>query len=605
MEQILARRIGGYAETGPVLALLPFATPGGGEAEALVAQGLLEDIAAELTRFPLLQVISWMSGLAVADLPDAEAGARLGASHVLRGGLRRRGERLRITATLVETAGARQIWSDAFDAPADGIFEVQAEIVARAAAILVARLEERALAHARRKPAESLAAWEVTLRGLQLLRDGTLAADEEARRHFERAIAIDPHYARAHVGLSLSHFNEWSCQHWDLFEGNGAQAYAHAHAALALDDRDPMVHVVIGRVLLYRRQFDQAAWYFDRALALCPNDAEALIQISLADVFLGQPELALEKAEKAMRLNPYHPDYYYPIAALAHFHLRDFETALAVAGRTTAAPMVDLPAYTALALVFTGRTEAARVKLDQFESAYREKIRFGAEPAPGEACRWLLEVNPHRREEDRALLVEGFALLGAACAAPRSEPAPAAPPYRSLLAREGSGWVLEFAGSRAHVPDMKGLRDIRRLLERPGDEVHCLDLADRGEEGFGGDATLDAPARAALKARVRDLQEELAEAEDMNDIGRADRLRGELDQLVDALAGALGLGGRARRLGSLAERARSSVTWRIRHAVRKLGAANPALGRHLENSLRTGTFCAYEPEQPVAWRFVS
>ena len=374
MEQILARRIGGYAETGPVLALLPFATPGGGEAEALVAQGLLEDIAAELTRFPLLQVISWMSGLAVADLPDAEAGARLGASHVLRGGLRRRGERLRITATLVETAGARQIWSDAFDAPAEGIFEVQDEIVARTAAILVARLEDRALADARRKPAESLAAWEVTLRGLQLLRDGTLAADEEARRHFERAIAIDPHYARAHVGLSLSHFNEWSCQHWDLFEGNGAQAYAHAHAALALDDRDPMVHVVIGRVLLYRRQFDQAAWYFDRALALCPNDAEALIQISLADVFLGQPELALEKAEKAMRLNPYHPDYYYPIAALAHFHLRDFETAIAVAGRTTAVPMVDLPAYTALALVFTGRTEAARVKLDQFELAYRERF---------------------------------------------------------------------------------------------------------------------------------------------------------------------------------------------------------------------------------------
>ncbi len=89
-----------------------------------------------------------------------------------------------------------------------------------------------------------------------------------------------------------------------------------------------MVHVVIGRVLLYRRQFDQAAWYFDRALALCPNDAELLIQLALCDVFLGQPELALEKAEKAMRLNPYHPEHYYPIAALAHFCLRDFKTAI-------------------------------------------------------------------------------------------------------------------------------------------------------------------------------------------------------------------------------------------------------------------------------------
>ncbi len=122
---------------------------------------------------------------------------------------------------------------------------------------------------------------------------------------------------------------------------------------------------------------------------------------------------------------------------------------------------------------------------------------------------------------------------------------------------------------------MKGLRDIRRLLERPGEEVHCLDLADRSEESFGGDAALDAPARAALKARIRDLQEETCRGGGPNDIGRADRLRGEFDQLVEALSGALGLGGRARRLGSLAERARSSVTWRIRHAVRKLGAAQP------------------------------
>jgi TolB-like protein/tetratricopeptide (TPR) repeat protein len=603
MEQILDRRIGGYAETGPVLALLPFATPGGGEAEGLVAQGLLEDISAELTRFPLLQIVSWMSGLAVADLPDAEAGARLGASHVLRGGLRRQGERLRITATLVETAGARQVWSDAFDAPVEGVFEVQNEIVARTAASLTARIEGRALANARRKPVESLAAWEGTLRGLQLLREGTLAADEEARGYFERAIAIDPHYARAHAGLSLSHFNEWSCQHWDLFEGNGAKAYAHAHAALALDDRDPMVHVVIGRVLLYRRQFDQAAWYLDRALALCPNDADVLMELALCDIYLGQPELALEKTKKAMRLNPFHPDHYYPLAALAHFYLRDFETALSVAGRTTAVPFVDLPAYMAMALAFTGRKDKARAKLAEYEALYIERIRFGRPSAPGDSARWLLDVNPYRRETDEALLVEGFALLGAA-SAPRTDPVPFSTPDRSLLTREGTGWVIEFAGGRSYASDMKGLRDIRRLLERPGEEVHCLDLADRGEESFGGDAALDAPARAALKARIRDLQEELAEAEDRNDIGRADRLRGEMDQLVDALAGALGLGGRSRRLGSLAERARSSVTWRIRHAVRKLAAANPALGRHLENSLRTGAFCAYVPEQPVAWRFV-
>ena len=219
MEQILARRIGGYAETGPVLALLPFATPGGGEAEALVAQGLLEDIAAELTRFPLLQVISWMSGLAVADLPDAEAGARLGASHVLRGGLRRRGERLRITATLVETAGARQILERRLRCAGRGHL----------------RGAGRDRRPHRRDPGGPARGSGAGGRAAQTRREPRRLGGYAARacsccatarwrptrrraRHFERAIAIDPHYARAHVGLSLSHFNEWSCQHWDLFE---------------------------------------------------------------------------------------------------------------------------------------------------------------------------------------------------------------------------------------------------------------------------------------------------------------------------------------------------------------------------------------------------
>jgi hypothetical protein len=118
----------------------------------------------------------------------------------------------------------------------------------------------------------------------------------------------------------------------------------------------------------------------------------------------------------------------------------------------------------------------------------------------------------------------------------------------------------------------------------------------------GGDAILDDKARMALKARIRDLQEGLAEAEDMNDLGRAERLRAELDQLVGTLASALGLGGRGRRIGSLCERARTTVSWRIRYALRRIEGVHEPLARHLANSLRTGTFCSYRPERPVAWR---
>jgi hypothetical protein len=93
----------------------------------------------------------------------------------------------------------------------------------------------------------------------------------------------------------------------------------------------------------------------------------------------------------------------------------------------------------------------------------------------------------------------------------------------------------------------------------------------------------------------------MAEAERHNDFARSERLGAELDGLIDQLSAAMGLGGRARRLGDPAEKARTAVTWRIRSAIRRIGKAHPALGRHLAMSVRTGAFCVYAPERPVRW----
>ena len=229
------------------------------------------------------------------------------------------------------------------------------------------------------------------------------------------------------------------------------------------------------------------------------------------------------------------------------------------------------------------------------------EILFGRrDPEPGEAARWFADYNPFRREADLAFCLDGLRLVDAA---PSATPAPAVAEEEAALRAEPGGWAVAFAGAEARLGALKGIEDLRRLLAYPGEEVHCLDLAGRAEEAFAGDAALDARGRAEIKARIRDLQEDLAEAEDRNDAGRAERLRGELDALVEALSRALGLGGRTRRFGSLAERARSSVTWRIRHAIRQAGRAHPTFGRHLENAVRTGTFCSYRPERPIRWRF--
>ena len=145
---------------------------------------------------------------------------------------------------------------------------------------------------------------------------------------------------------------------------------------------------------------------------------------------------------------------------------------------------------------------------------------------------------------------------------------------------------------------------LAKLVDRPGREIHVLDLASAGDGdapgGPGvdlGDAgeVIDLRARSAYKGRIDDLREELAEAEGWSDAARVTRIRAELEALTRQIAAAVGLGGRERRSGSAAERARIVVQRRIREAIKKIGREDADLGRHLEWAVRTGTFCAYEP----------
>ena len=194
---------------------------------------------------------------------------------------------------------------------------------------------------------------------------------------------------------------------------------------------------------------------------------------------------------------------------------------------------------------------------------------------------------------------------GRAAAAPA--PAAGAPAGRAgnLFRADGELWTLAFDGEQVHMPDLKGLHDLARLMASPGQELHCLDLAGAADgvpvQGHAGEH-LDDEARAAYKRRIDELREELELAQAANDGVRAERAREELDAIGDALSSAYGLGGRARRAGDPAERARSAVTWRIRSAISRVDAVHPALGRHLRNSIRTGTYCSYTPEQPVNWQ---
>jgi hypothetical protein len=167
----------------------------------------------------------------------------------------------------------------------------------------------------------------------------------------------------------------------------------------------------------------------------------------------------------------------------------------------------------------------------------------------------------------------------------------------------GDLWEVVFAGRTATVRSSKGMADLGRLLASPGREIHCLELVGATTDESSTGAVIDATARRQYEERIRELQAEIDEADAAHDHARAERAQVEFDAIVDHLTSALGLGGRVRdAAGSTVERARSTVTQRLRTTIKRLASAHPELGRHLAASVRTGIYCSYQPEHPTGWR---
>jgi hypothetical protein len=182
---------------------------------------------------------------------------------------------------------------------------------------------------------------------------------------------------------------------------------------------------------------------------------------------------------------------------------------------------------------------------------------------------------------------------------PSSQVAAAGPP-QLLLHREGDSWSVEWGGRSARLRDSRGLALLARLVENPGQELHVLQLASVGAgRSDAGDAgpVLDPKAVHEYRHRLLTLREELEEAERFADTARAEKARAEMEFLGQELARAVGLGGRKRRTGQAAERARTTVQKRLREAVRRIEGELPELGRHLKHTVRTGFFCGYFPDE--------
>jgi TolB-like protein/class 3 adenylate cyclase/Flp pilus assembly protein TadD len=411
------------ASTGrPSIAVLPFDNLGGDAATGRLADGITEDIITDLARFREFDVIAHNSTEVYEGRPVdvRQVGRDLNVRYVLEGSIQRQGEQIRATAQLVDAASGAHLWSERWDRPARDVFAVQTEIAEQVASRLggwgvVVRAERQA---ARRARPEDLTAYELYLRGIEVIEGGTKESTDEAVRLFAQAVEKDPEFARAWTALASAH--DYTVSFGADLGTAEAKAKQAAERAVALDPRDAEAHRALGEVLATLGAFPRAEAAFEAALRLNPGSAGILANYAAWAGTFGKPERGAEAADRAIRLNP---NYSFGAAnrfRAAYFAAGRYEDALRMVERQppeqrTMSGLVDRAAsYAAL-----GRTEEARAAVaDALERLPDLSIQgFLSQPSLSDAERKryaelmrLAGFPPCMRSEDMAKLDTAFRL---------------------------------------------------------------------------------------------------------------------------------------------------------------------------------------------------
>jgi TolB-like protein/class 3 adenylate cyclase len=406
------------AGTGrPGIAVLPFDNLGGDEATDRLAGGITEDIITDLARFQDLDVIARNSTGVYKGRPVdvRQVGKELGVGYVLEGSIQRQGDRVRVTAQLIDAETGAHVWSERWDRPAGDVFAVQAEIADDVAGRIGGwgLVQQADQAKARRKPAGSLTAYDLIVLAREAKQKYTKEQSEQAIRLATQAIEADPGYARAYMTRSEAYTS------LAMVTGDFASAQPHIEAdarqAVALDPNDAEAHAAVGEALGGVSRLAEAKAEFERALALNPSSADLAMWFAAYSGNLGEPERGAAIVDRALRLNPRFPPWYRNAMREAYFFSGRFEDAVqAILGREDNASNVADRILLAAAYGHLGDTEKARRAA---EALLKDMPNFSAELAFNFSYFFI-------RERERDLFVEGLRKAGLRVCATGAELAP-------------------------------------------------------------------------------------------------------------------------------------------------------------------------------------
>ena len=290
----------------PAIAVLPWVNQSGDSTRDYFSDGLTQDIISALGRFSALTVLSWNAVQPYKAKPASpeEIGRALAVSYLVEGSVRQTGDRIRVTAQLVDARQGRLLWSAHFDEPLADVFTLQDYISAQivsAMALRVTQIEQRRVLA---KPTASLEAYDYVLRARPASQHPTRANVAEARTLLKRAIDLDPNYAAAYAALAETYYIApamgWA-ESPAAFLSRGEEL---ALKALSLDEADVHAHIVLSRIHIFHQRYKQAAAEIDRAIAINPNDAQGLGGRGDILMWLGETDAAIETLELAQRIDP-------------------------------------------------------------------------------------------------------------------------------------------------------------------------------------------------------------------------------------------------------------------------------------------------------------
>ncbi|NIP52997.1 MAG: tetratricopeptide repeat protein, partial [Gammaproteobacteria bacterium] len=318
----------------PSIAVLPFENLSGDPEQEYFSDGITEDIITDLSKISGLFVIARHSAFTYKGkvIKIADVGRELGVRHILEGSVRKSDGRVRITAQLVDATTEGHLWAERYDRDLKDIFALQDEVTQKIVSALAVKLTEDERKRLVRKYTDNMQAYDFYLQGVEYQNRFTKEANIQARQMFERAIDQDPGFAIAYTALGFTYFHDWTFG-WSMDTQSLDHAFELAQKTLDLEDSLPLGHHLLGKVYLWKKQYEKAITELEKAIALSPNYADHLVGLGYILNFAGRPKESIGLVKKAMRLNPIYPAFYLWELGHAYFLTGRYEEAIETLNR--------------------------------------------------------------------------------------------------------------------------------------------------------------------------------------------------------------------------------------------------------------------------------